>query len=1049
MNTPAQTLAGRAALAAFRNPYLLWLIIAVLVVAGASALLNLPRIEDPRITERVALVLTFLPGATAERVEALVTEKLEDALDEISEIKHLESTSRNNVSLITIELEDRVGPDDNENVFSKIRDKLGEAERLLPEEASRPLFDDKRGAVAYSLIVALNPNQADGPSIGQMARHGEVLADRLRAIPGTELVRLYGAPEEEISVRVDPAELAAVGLSAPELARRLAAADAKQPAGTLRSDSRDLAMEVAGEFDSVARVASIPIAIGEGGGQLRLGDLGAVVRAWREPPDDLAYHDGKRAVFVAARVEPESRVDEWAVAAADSLNAFRVGTGAAIDAEIVFNQSFYTQQRLSVLSSNLLAGAALVVLVVLLGMGWRSALIVGAALPLSAASTLFGLTLIDEPIHQMSIFGMIIAIGLLIDNAIVVTDEVQQRLGEGDSRAAAVAHAVDHLSVPLAASTFTTILAFMPIFLLPGNVGDFVAPIAQSVVLALTASFCLSVTVIAALAGRYANRRKPGNGDNFWRQGIGMPRAAKGFRELLHGLVERPGRAIAMSVVLPVLGFVLAGTLGNEFFPPAERDHFEIEVFMPADSAVTNTAAIATRIEAQLRSHPEIRQVDWLIGGSFPQVYYNKIMRQDRNAAYAQAVVRADSLEAAEDLLPELQQALDVAVPEAQVLVRAFGQGPPVRAPVAYRIFGPDPRTLRELGEALRRVMHEVPGILHTQTSIDGGLPKLVLDASEPAAQLAGLTLNDVAAQLQGNLEGFSGGSVLEDLEELPVRVRYPDERRDALQDVAGALVVTRDGWLPAEALGAVRLEPELDAITRRDGQRYNDVLGFIRHGQLAIDVSRAVLAQVADSDFELPPGYRLEVAGDTDEQGKAIRLLTTYLPVLCTLMAATLILSFRSLLLGLSIVAVATLSAGLGMLSLWFAGFPIGFNPIIGSTGLIGVAINGSIVVLAAIRANRDARAGHPDAIVAQTMSSTRHILSTTITTVGGFIPLLVFTGGDFWPPLAVVIAGGVAFSVTLSLGFTPAVYRWLTLRGLVGQGASPYTPVTEGARA
>ncbi len=165
--------------------------------------------------------------------------------------------------------------------------------------------------------------------------------------------------------------------------------------------------------------------------------------------------------------------------------------------------------------------------------------------------------------------------------------------------------------------------------------------------------------------------------------------------------------------------------------------------------------------------------------------------------------------------------------------------------------------------------------------------------------------------------------------------------------------------------------------------------------------------------------------------------------------MAATLILSFRSLLLGASILVVAGLSAGLGMLSLWFAGYPIGFNPIIGSTGLIGVAINGSIVVLAAIRANRDARAGDPDAIVAQTLGSTRHILSTTITTVGGFIPLLVFTGGDFWPPLAVVIAGGVAFSVTLSLGFTPALYRWLTVRGLLGQGAAPYTPVTEGARA
>lgn len=1049
MNTPAATLAGRAALGAFRNPYLLWLIIAVLVVAGTSALLNLPRIEDPRITERVALVLTFLPGATAERVEALVTEKLEDALDEISEIKHLESVSRNNVSLITIELADRVGPDDNENVFSRIRDKLSEAERLLPAEASRPIFDDKRGAVAFSLILSLTSPQLDGPSIGQLARHGEVLADRLRGIPGTELVRLYGAPEEEISVRVDPAELAAVGLTAPELARRLAAADAKQPAGTLRSSERDLAMEVAGEFDSVARVASIPVAIGEAGGQLRLGDLATVERAWREPPDDFAYHDSRRAVLVAARVEPEARVDQWAAQVLSGLQTFRADTGATVSVEVVFNQSRYTQERLAGLSSNLLAGAALVILVVLLGMGWRSALIVGAALPLSAAATLFGLSLIDEPIHQMSIFGMIIAIGLLIDNAIVVTDEVQQRLSEGASRAAAVARAVDHLSVPLAASTFTTILAFMPIFLLPGNVGDFVAPIAQSVVLALTASFCLSVTVIAALAGRYAQPRERDSATTFWQQGISAPRLSLRYREMLTSLVQRPGRAIGLTLVLPLLGFALASTLGNEFFPPAERDHFEIEIFMPPESSVTNTAKVARRIEEHLRTHDGVRQIDWLIGGSFPQVYYNKIMRQDRNSAYAQGVVRADTVATADDLVPMLQEELDAAFPDAQILVRAFGQGPPVRAPVAYRIYGPDPRTLRELGEKLRLLMHGVPGILHTQTSIDGGLPKLVLNASMPAAQLAGLSLNEVAAQLQGNLEGFSGGSVLEDLEELPVRVRYPDERRDALQDVTGALVLTRDGWLPVEALGAVRLEPELDAITRRDGERYNEVLGYIRHNQLAIDVSAAVLGELDQQGFELPRGYHLEVAGDSDEQGKAIRLLTTYLPVLGTLMAATLILSFRSLLLGGAILMVAFLSAGLGMLSLWFAGYPIGFNPIIGSTGLIGVAINGSIVVLAAIRANRDARAGDPRAIVERTMSSTRHILSTTVTTIGGFVPLLVFAGGDFWPPLAVVIAGGVAFSVTLSLGFTPAVYRYLAARRLVGQGAAPFTPVAEGVRA
>ena len=270
---------------------------------------------------------------------------------------------------------------------------------------------------------------------------------------------------------------------------------------------------------------------------------------------------------------------------------------------------------------------------------------------------------------------------------------------------------------------------------------------------------------------------------------------------------------------------------------------------------------------------------------------------------------------------------------------------------------------------------------------------------------------------------------MLEDLEELPVRIRAEDMRHGSLEklrtlNLVSATARASGSWVPAEALGDFELRPELAAITRRNGERANKVLGYVAQSTLPSEVTRPVLADVEASGFKLAPGYRLEVAGDSEEQGRAVASLSTYVPVLVALMIATVVLSFRSLVTASIIMSVAVLSAGLGMLSLWVSGFPLGFNPLLSTAGLVGVAVNGSIVVLAAIRGNPKARAGDADAIVTETLGTTRHILSTTLTTMAGFVPLLLFTGGSFWPPLAVVIADGAGLSVTLALLFTPAGY-------------------------
>lgn len=1011
----------------FRNGHLLVLAILVIVLAGASALNNLPRIEDPRITTRNALVITEFPGASAERVEALVTRKLEVELREVEEIKEILATSRANISVISIELEDSITRATNGEAFSRIRDKLSEAEAALPPGAGKPVFDDERGASAFSVLVGIGADDGREVSMGMLTRLGEELADRLRGVAGSERVRVYGEADEEITISLNRGELAAQGLSAASIATAVGAADPKNAAGALRGRSRDLLLEVGGELDSVTRIRNLVLRDGDAGQQLRVGDVATVEKAWREPPASYGYLNGRRIVFVASASAADVRVDRWQQQADRAIAEFADGLDAGISVDVLFRQSEYTSERLASLSNNLLMGSAVVMLVVLVGLGWRAAFIVGAALPLSAFATLFGLTFFDQQIHQMSIFGMIVAIGLLIDNAIVVTDEIKKRLGHGASRREAVAGATGQLKTPLFASTVTTILGFMPIFLLPGNAGDFVSPIAISVVLALIASFAISMTVIASLAGRYLARRGDESegtpASRWWQSGVRFRAFNLWAENVLEQAFRRPLVTIPLALALPVTGFVLAATLGLQFFPPADRDQFEIEVWLANDASLARTRDTALEIESSIREFDGVEQVSWMIGSSHPQIYYNRIMKQDNNASYAHAMVQASDEDTAKTIARELQGMLDERFPEAQVIVAPFAQGPPVDAPVGFRISGPSLAVLEETGEALRRIMVETDGVTHTRSSLSGRA-KLSFAADQALAARVGLSLDDIAAQMQGNLEGLTGGSVREDLEDLPVRIRYADDVRGSVADIASMPLLAGDRSIPADTLGAVELQPESGAITRRNGQRVNTIYGWVRPGALPIEITNAILWKLDEEGFRLPPGYSLELEGDSDAQQDAVGNLMLYLPILLLLMVATLVLSFRDATAAAIIGLVALLSAGLGMLSLWLGGYNLGFNPLLGSAGLVGIAINGAIVVLAALRANADALAGDITATVAVTMQESRHVLATTATTIGGFLPLFVFTGGEFWPPLAVVIAGGVGFSVILSLVLTPTLF-------------------------
>ncbi len=1020
----------------YRNRRLLSLTICVILVAGLAALAVLPRMEDPQLTQRAAIVNTPYPGANAQRVESLVTDPIESTIQEIEEIKEMRSVSRDGISTIVIELKDSVLRNQADNVWSRIRDKLSDAKPLLPADALEPQFD-KLNITAYALIVALRWDLPTEPNYAILRRHAEELDDRLRAISGTKEVDIFGDPDEEIVVTLKQDELTQRQLTVIDVAHQLRSSDAKVSAGARRGDSSDAILEIGNELDSLERIRQTPIQFSENGRSVTLGDFADVKRSARHPVSSAAIVDGRPAVAVAAIVMPSKRVDTWFNDARTVLADFDATLPAGVTREICFEQDTYVRGRLSNLAWNLLMGAAAVTLVIGVLMGWRSALVVGVALPLASLMVLAGLNFLGIPLHQMSITGLIIALGLLIDNAIVIVDEVGQKINAGKSPQRAVSESVRHLAVPLFGSTMTTALSFAPIALTPGPAGEFVGSISISVLLAIFSSLLLALTVTPAIAAIFQPVNDQQNAKSkspWWRTGIRSEWLTTRYLKFLQWLYRRPAVGVLASLILPLAGFGLGTTLTEQFFPPADRDQINVQLELPAMSSIAKTREVARAAREVMLQYEQVTGVDWYLGESAPSFYYNMLANQSNVSQYAQALVQLREAKGSRELIQELQQRLDDKFPSARFLVRQLEQGPPFEAPVEIRLFGPDLDRLREYGNQIRSILAATSDVVHVTTDLGEALPTMSLDVDEEKARLAGISRMEIARQMEASLEGAVGGLVLEDTEELPVRVRTANDVRGNLQKISSLQLMTQsaDGArraVPLTSLAAIELVPKLPAIRRFNTQRINEVRGYITAGKLPAGVLAEFQERLDESGFSLPQGYRIAYGGEASKRDEAIGNLMSSVGVLMVLMVATLVLSFSSYRIAAIVGGVAVLSVGLSLGALAIFGYPFGFMAIVGTMGLIGVAINDTIVVLAAIREDDAAAKGDPMAIAQVVLRSTRHVIATTLTTIAGFIPLLL-DGGGFWPPLATAIAGGVSGATILALIFGPSSYSLLMCR-------------------
>ncbi|BFM10751.1 efflux RND transporter permease subunit [Simiduia litorea] len=1006
------------------NPRLVILVIAVLLVGGLAAVNSLPLSEDPYITGRHATILTPFPGASAERVEVLVTEKIENKVRELAELELVTSVSKAGLSTLMIELKGTIPPEDVPGLWSRTRALIDEVQTQMPEGVLPTRMLDNRSH-AFTRILALQWHGKGEPDMAILARYAQELESRLRGLAGSWRVEKFGAAQEEIQVAIDSHRVASLGLTPADIGHAISRADSKVAAGELSAGHLSVAVEVRGEIDSVERVRQVPLQ-SPAYGSLVVGDIAHVYRAEKTPQDSLAIVHGERAVVVSVSMLADQRIDRWSEKVDQRLQDFEAILPANIQLQTLFDQRGYTETRLSDLMGNVVLGFTLILLVLFFTLGWRSAIIVALALPLTAMFTLAVMKFYGLPIHQMSVTGLIVALGIMVDNAIVMVDSIARERRAGHARTEAVLRSVRHLWLPLLGSTLTTILAFMPIVLMPGPAGEFVGGIALSVIFSLVGSWIISHTLIAGLAGRWLPQEQKSL--RWFECGISGAKFSAKAEKMIAAAMRRPLATLVAVASLPLLGFVAAGHLTEQFFPASDRDMFHIEVYLPEQATIDATRQVVANISDYLTAEvPEIEEAHWFIGSAAPAFYYNLMFGRDGSANYAQAMVKTAHFSIANKLIPNLQKQLDQHFPSAQILVRKLEQGPPFEAPVEVRLFGPSLDVLKAKGDEVRAAMVAVPAVTHSRASLAAAVPKLWLDVDEDVAKRAQLQLVDLSQQMQNALDGLVGGSLIEGTTQVPVRVRLQAQQRvdlDVLQQfqfVAG--VVADDRAVPLTSVAGLDVEPAQATITRRDGERVNTLQAFIRDGVLPATVLTQLQTQLDAQGFHLPPGYRLTFGGESAERDEAVHDLMGSVGLILTLLVLVVVLSFNSFRLSAIIFAVAFQSIGLGLLCVYLFNYPFGFTVIIGLLGLMGLAINAAIVILAELKSDANSVRGDEADIVAGVMRCGRHIVSTTITTVGGFLPLIL-AGGGFWPPFAIAIAGGTVLTTLLSFLFVPAAF-------------------------
>ncbi|HEY2026307.1 MAG TPA: efflux RND transporter permease subunit [Gemmatimonadaceae bacterium] len=1007
------------------------------VLLGIRALVSMPRREDPKITIRTGLVLAQYPGATAQQVEDQLTRKIEEELFRHAEVRKSKtfSTSRDGFVVVNVELEEAVK--DPDRFWAMLRHDLNELRAIdLPPTVRGPIVNANFGDVVAVLLAVRGDRYTPGELRGYMDR----IEDAIRTVPGVSKINRDGEQREQLRVTTTNASLAQFGVTPSQVVSAIRSRNAVRDAGVVDVGTGDrVPLRATGLFEQPAELERLLVATSRDGRPVYLGDFASVERRL-EDPSYLVHVDGHDAALLSVEMQEGRNIVSFGNAVRAKLAEVRAALPSDLHVDLIADQPAAVQDRMLGFGREFLITLTAVILVTVLLLPLRIAAVAAVAIPVTVAITLAILSAVGIELHQVTFAGLVVALGIVVDDAIVVADNYVEKLDHGTSPFESAWRAPTELAVPVLAATLTIVASFLPIAWLPGAPGEFIRAMSFTVAIALTVSFVVAMFLTPLLALAFVKTglhqgatQESAAKDPSPRNAAGrLVEAMRRFRPLdaMQALYER-----VMSVAMPrkrltlvgaaaafAAGVALLSAVSYRFFPLNERDQFIVDVWMPAGTRVEGTNAVVRQLEAELRRTDGVRSTASYVGAGAPRFYYN-LDPEPPTPNYGELVVTTNSPEMTTEIIRHLYRRLDGVAPDAWVYVKALQQGPAIPAPIEVRLVGDDPRALRAWGDSVSRILERTPGSAYVHTDWrDDELGLAVHMRNEVAGRL-GITEADVASQLAVGFDGAPVSTYWEGKRDLDITVRLDESERTKLDDVGAAYVIApaTGARVPLRQVADVAPEWRPSRIVHRNGVRTLTVSSFSAPDVLPSVVLEAATPRLAA--LHLPAGVRMEqggeVEGAAEVQGAVnVALLTSMIGVFLILLF--LFRNARQPLVVMVSIPLALVGAALGLV---MTHNPFTYTANLGINALSGMVVRNAIIL---VEHANELRLPGMDIEAAALLAGRRRLRPIFLTTMAaalGVMPMIL-SGSPLWSPMASVIAVGLTVSMIFTLVVVPVLY-------------------------
>lgn len=1017
-----------SALAVRESSITLFLII-LISLAGLVSFLKLGRAEDPSFTVKTMTIITAWPGASAQEMQDQVAEKIEKRMQELRWYDRTETYTRPGLAFTTLTLLDSTPPAEVQEQFYQARKKVGDEAINLPPGVIGPMVNDEYADVSFALFAL----KAKGVPQRLLVREAETLRQRLLHVPGVKKVNIIGEQAERIYVEFSHERLATLGVSPQDVFAALNGQNALTPAGSIETKGPQVFVRLDGAFDELQKIRDTPV-IAQGR-TLKLSDIAKVKRGYEDPATFMIRNGGEPALLLG-------------VVMRDGWNGLDLGKAldrevGAINAEqpLGMKLSKVTDQAVNISASvdefmvKFFVALLVVMLVSFVSMGWRVGVVVATAVPLTLAVVFAVMLATGKNFDRITLGSLILALGLLVDDAIIAVEMMVVKMEEGYSRIAASAYAWSLTAAPMLSGTLVTAVGFMPNGFARSSAGEYTSNMFWIVGIALIASWVVAVVFTPYLGVKLLPDVKKTHSTHaaLTTALYNTPRYNR-FRQLLERVIGRKWLVAGSVVGLFIVAILGMGVVKKQFFPISDRPEVLIEVQMPYGTSITQTSTATAKVEDWLAKQNEAKIVTSYIGQGAPRFYFS-MGPELPDPSFAKVVVRTDNQDEREALKLRLRQAIaDGLASEARVRVTQLVFGPYSPFPVAYRVTGPDPDKLREIAADVKQVMDASPMMRTVNTDWGTRTPMLHFTLQQDRLQAVGLTSSAVAQQLQFLLSGVPVTTVREDIRTVQVVARSAGGTRLDPAKIGNFTLAGANGQrIPLSQLGKVEVQPEESIMRRRDRMPTITVRGDIAEELQPPDVSTAITKQLQPIMEKLPSGYSIVEAGSIEESGKATVAMLPLFPIMLAITLLIIILQVRSM----SEMVMVFLTSPLGLIgvvpTLILFQQPFGINALVGLIALSGILMRNTLILIGQINHNIAAGLDPYRAVVEATVQRARPVILTALAAILAFIPL---TQSVFWGALAYTLIGGTFAGTILTLVFLPAMYSiWFKIKPVQSQ--------------